>query len=57
MWSYIQTPKLNFFTKHNKTNIRILRIYNYNIKNSYTQHIIIIHLALKHTCDFLKASM
>ena len=30
----IQTTKLNFLTKHNKTNVRILRIYNYNNENS-----------------------
>ena len=41
MWSYTNN-KLNFLTNHNKTNIRILRIYKN--KNS-TQYIIIIYVA------------
>ena len=36
------TIKLNFLTNHNKTIIRILRIYN---NNNSTQYIIIIYVA------------
>ena len=46
------TIKLNFLTNHNKTNIRVLRIYN--SKNS-TQYNIIIYIWLKiHLSDLSK---